>query len=340
MMKMKFLVVGGGSMGKRRIRCLLANGIQSDQIRVVELLEDRRAEVEHKHDVKGFGRLEDGLAWDPAGVIVSVPGAYHMPVCLAATRAGKHVFCEVPLSTSLEGTEELETLVKRNGLVMAPGCQPVFHPVLKRASEWIRDPSFGKVLMVNYETGQYLPDWHPYEDYRKFYASSARMGGGNLDVIAQEMNVLRLLIGEAPGEVYCRASKLSTLEIDGSDCQQILAKTDSGISMFLHFDLIQRSGFASHRIISEQGTIALDHTQARRFLATTKSWETFTPPDGFKYEECYINEIGCFIRCIEGKEQWPVPLEVAVGTVKFLLAIQKSASQQKMVILSESVEMV
>ena len=337
---MRVLVVGGGSMGKRRIRCLLANGVTPEHIRVVELRKERRAEVKQKHDVDGFDQLETGLEWEPDAVIVSVPGAYHMPVCLAAARAGKHVFCEVPLSTSLEGTEELETLVKRKSLVMAPGCQPVFHPVLRQASEWIKDPKFGKPLIVNYETGQYLPDWHPYEDYRSFYASSARMGGGNLDVIAQEMNVTRLLIDETPEHVYCRASRLSSLEIDGYDCQQILARTSSGIAMSLHFDLIQRAGYSMHRIVSEQGTITIEHGQARRYLATTKTWEMYVPPEGFVYEQCYIREIGCFLRCIEGKDRWPVPLNVAVDTVKFLLAIQKSAAQQQAVSVFDIVETV
>src|SRR5688572_21764312 len=105
---MKFLVVGGGSMGKRRIRCLLANGVKPEDIRMVDVRADRQAEVKEKHNVDSVNDVNAGLDWNPTGVIVSVPGAAHMEVCLAAVNRGKHVFCEVPLSVNLDGTEELK----------------------------------------------------------------------------------------------------------------------------------------------------------------------------------------------------------------------------------------
>ncbi len=80
---MKFAIIGAGSMGKRRIRCLLANGIKPDAIRIVDVREDRRAEAKEKYGVEGAVGLEDALKWNPDAVIVSVPGAPHgaLPDC-------------------------------------------------------------------------------------------------------------------------------------------------------------------------------------------------------------------------------------------------------------------
>ena len=73
--------------------------------------------------------------------------------CLTAARAGKHFFCEVPLSMSLDGTEELIDLVERQGLVAAPGSQPPFHPLVRQVKAWLEDPAFGKLLLFNQGDG-------------------------------------------------------------------------------------------------------------------------------------------------------------------------------------------
>ena len=329
---MRFLIVGGGSMGKRRTRCLLANKVATGDIRVVDTRADRRDEVKEECSVETFEHLDVGLKWDPDAVIVSVPGAYHMDVCLAAARQKKHVFCEVPLSTDLEGIDELTSLASRHKLVVAPGCQRPFHPLLKKCKSWI-DESFGKVLFTHEMFGDYLPDWHPYEDYRKFYASDQEMGGGNIDVIAQELVAWYWLLGDRAKELCCNGHHLSTLELNGSDYFQIFAATETGIAMTFQFDMIQRFTFMGHRIVSEQGTIELngETKQARRFLAATGQWETYDLPSDFQPEQQYIDEIAVLIDCIRGNATWYNPINQAADVVRFLLAMQKSMSERKVV---------
>ena len=324
---MKYLVVGGGSMGKRRIRCLLASNVKSEQIRMVDMRADRQAEVREKYNVDSLSDLDAGLEWNPDAVVVSVPGAAHMGVNLAAARRKKHVFCEVPLATSLDGVEELSKLVEQHKLIFAPGCQPPMHPLFKQVKRWMGETEFGRTLCVIAEFGQYLPDWHPYEDYRKFYAADQKMGGGNLDVIAQDLANFYWLLEDRATELFAAGHKVSSLEIMANDVWDISAGTSKGTRMFLHFDLIQRAGRSMLRIISENGTIELNMTEgaARRFLASTKQSETKSLPPGYVYEQCYIDEIGTFIGCIEGKAKWYNPLPTAIDVVKFLIAMQTSA---------------
>ena len=327
---MKFLVVGGGSMGKRRTRCLIANDVPKEDISLVDTREDRRDEVRKTLGVDVYGDIDAGLASDPDAVIVSVPGAYHMDVCLAAARAGKHFFCEVPLSISMDGIDELEALVSQKNLIAAPGVQLPFHPLLRQVKEWLRDPAFGKLLMVNQSFGEYLPGWHPYEDYRTFYASKQSMGGGDLDVVAYELASLYWLIEDRVERLACSGSHVSTLEVEGSDCWQMLGRTSGGVRVIQHFDMVQRATQGVSRYISESGTIELNFGDgyARRYLASTEKWEKVTSPDGFDYEDCFIEEVGAFIRCIEGDAIWHNSLETAVDIVRFLMAMQRSSESE------------
>lgn len=330
---MKFLVVGGGSMGKRRIRCLLANNIKPDQIRMVDVRADRQAEVKEKHNVDSMSNLSAGLEWNPDAVVISVPGAAHMEVALAATRRKKHVFCEVPLSTSLEGADELTKLVEQHKLTFAPGCQPPMHPLFKQVKQWVQEPSFGKMLCMLAEFGQYLPDWHPYEDYRKFYAADQKMGGGNLDVIAQELAMFYWLLDDRATELFASGHKVSNLEINANDVWDISAGLRKGGRLQMHCDLLQRAGRNVLRFVGETGTVELNMGESlvKRFLVSSKQWETRSLPVGYVYEQCYIDEIATFLAAIDGKAQWYNPLPAAVDVVKFLLAMQKSAQSKSVV---------
>lgn len=330
----KFLIIGGGSMGKRRIRCLEANDVTAGQMRLVDFREDRRDEVLEKHQVAGFECIEDGLAWHPDVVLVSVPGAYHVPACLAALEAGKHVFCEVPLSTNLDGIERLVELANDQQLVMAPGCDWAFHPLNQQVRRWLDDSAFGKPLFCHAIQGSYLPDWHPYEDYRNFYASNQTMGGGNLDMIAQDLTLLYWLTGDRMRHVFCQGNKLSELEISASDYHQIVASGRDGLALTMQFDLISRCHQYEIRIVSEQGIIELGSTSSRRYLAATQEWDEMTLPADFSYEPCYISEIRTLIDCVRGEAQWPLALDCAIDVIRFLVAMGRSERDESRVAVS------
>ncbi|MBN1345715.1 MAG: Gfo/Idh/MocA family oxidoreductase [Phycisphaerae bacterium] len=335
---MKYLIVGGGSMGRRRIRCLIANGVGPDDMRLVDVREDRRAEVKVRHDVVGVADLLDGMRWGPDVVIVSVPPSEHMGVCLTAARAGKHFFCEVPLSLNFDGVDELTELIDKKGIIAAPGIQAAFHPLVKQLKAWLDDPAFGDLLAIHQEWGQYLPDWHPYEDYRSFYAAKQAMGGAALDILGHEMAMLYWLMDDRIDRVICHGGRLSSLEIEGNDTWQILAETRGGVRAMLHYDLIQRDVHNTVRFVSEAGTIELsiggsvvDKAWARRFLASTGQWEQALPPEGFAYEQCYIDEIGHLLRCLRDEATWHVPWEAALDVVRFVVASVQSDAQQEWV---------
>ena len=323
----RVLVVGGGSMGRRRIRCLFAHGITSDRVQLCDLQDARRQQVASEYGIQTHSDLVAALGWSPHVVFVSVPGAYHLDVCISAARSNAHIFCEVPLSLSLDRVDELKRLVDLNKLHLVPAVQQVFHPLYQKMLEWLHDPLFGKPCFHSQAWGLYLPAWHPYEDYRKFYASDPKLGGGNLDVLAHEITVGSWLTGQRIVEVFCRATHCSSLEVKGPDYLQILAVTNEGMPVSLEFDLIQRAYRNEMRFVGEQGTLELrlqGVTRARRFLADSKEWDSVHVPDGYEYEQCYIDEVGHFLSCLRGDATWPISFDDAVYAVKVLVAIGRS----------------
>ena len=76
------------------------------------------------------------------------------------------------------------------------GCQLRMHPGLQKIEEWIKQDKLGKIYSVQVDLGEYLPDWHPWEDYRQSYAARADQGGGVILTLIHELDYLHWLFGK------------------------------------------------------------------------------------------------------------------------------------------------
>ncbi len=338
----KYMIIGQGSMGKRRVRCLLANGVSPEQIVVFDTSQERLEESRAKHGTEVTDDYESHLA-DPnlAAVFVSVPGFLHLQFCIAAAEAGKHWFCEVPLATNLEGLDTLKAVTRDQSLIGAPGCQLFFHPLGLALKQWAEAPETGPILSGSYVCGMYLPEWHPYEDYRKFYAANATMGGGNLDVIAQELTWIRWIIDQPMKAVTCRSSKTSSLELaEGTpDHQEVILEFEDGLMLSMHFDLVDRTHIRLLRISTMESTLKWSNLDSciQVYDPPKKNWRRIEQPEAYDYELCYQAEIKQFLDCIETGDPWPVSIDAAEEVVRVLLALEQSNESQRTVSLEEIV---
>ena len=328
----KFLILGAGSMGKRRVRCLQAHHIRADAIRVVDQREDRLSECQSLYGVHGFKTFDAGMNWNPDVVIVSLPSKLHMAHCLAAARAKKDFWCEIALSHTLDGVNELYSLVQQHGLIAALGINNPFHYGLQAAKDWLQQSEFGKPLTYQITFGNYLPNWHPWEDYRDFYDKTQIMG-----VIAQELGTLYTLLDTRLSDVYAQMHHLSTLDIPGPDTVRVIANTDAGAHVTLNIDLLQDVQQYAYRIVGENGVIEVDffpQTVARRYLNASGRYEVVLPPKGYQFEQCYLDEFGVFLQRLEDRADWYHPLQDGIHIMHVLQAIDESNRTGQKITLS------
>lgn len=329
----RFLIIGGGSMGKRRIRCLQAHGVAASEIRMIDLRADRRAESHKRYAVESLGDLDAGWSWNPDVLIVSTPTRRHMRFCLEAARARKDFFCEIALSDSLDGADELLALVNKYGLVAALGINNPCHSVMRQAKSWLLDENFGAPLTYQMAFGNYLPNWHPWEPYQDFYDETQIMG-----VIAQELGTLYSLLGTQVCELYAQSRHSGALDIEGPDNLQILARTAGGTAVTLQLDLLQDRQVYEYRIVSARGVIEvklLPEPSARRYLNATGQIDQALPPDGYSFEQAYIDEFGLFLEALDSRKQWYHPLRDGVQILRCLEAVKTSSRNGRLVEISE-----
>ena len=250
---LKVLVVGLGGVGQRHVRnlrSLLGEDVSIIAYRVRRLAHVVTASlgvkpdsgVEEEYKIRVHTRLEDALAERPSIAFICNPSSLHVPVALACARAGCDLFIEKPVATELAGAALLLAEVQRKELIAVVGYQLRFHPAFRALEQLVRHRRIGSVLAVRVAVGEYLPGWHPYEDYRQMYASRAELGGGVVLSQIHEFDYLYALFG-LPRRIFSIGGHLSDLEIDVEDVASSLmefAVDDQPLPVHVHQDYLQR----------------------------------------------------------------------------------------------------
>ena len=191
---LKILIAGLGSIGRRHLRNLVALGERD-----VVLLRSHRSTLpdEEIGEFPAETNLAEALRkHKPAAVIIANPTALHLDVAIPAAEAGCHILLEKPVSDSLERLDILQQAAQKSGSKILVGFQFRYHPTLNKARELIQSGALGKVLTVHAHWGEYLPQWHPWEDYRQSYAARADLGGGVIVTLTHPLDYLRYLLGD------------------------------------------------------------------------------------------------------------------------------------------------
>lgn len=300
------LVVGGGSIGKRHLRNLLSTGRTAA---IVEPREDRRAEIATKHPAaRIFGTLDEALAAErfEAGFIC-LPTAYHLPPAMELAKRGMHLFMEKPVAAGVEGIPALLDAVESRGLVSMTGfCLRFFKPMVK-AKELLSEGRVGRIVTARSFTGSYLPDWHPWEDYRAFYMAKKEMGGGVLLDECHAFDWMQWLVGPIQG-VFSVVGTLSDLELTSDDVCEVIARFGPRTVGSIHLDMVDRASRTEVEIIGTTSTLLVDmHAHSvKLYDHPNHKWHewTFEP----SYDQMYIDEIDHFFDCVARKTKAVVDL--------------------------------
>ena len=297
----EILIAGLGSIGRRHLASLRA--LKWPKIR---LYRTGRSTQPHA-DLAGIPvdyDLSTALARRPMAVIVSNPSALHIPLALEAARAGAHLLIEKPLSHDMIGISELESLVALQGLAALVGFQFRFNPGLRQIRSWLRAGAIGTVVSTQVHWGEYLPDMHPWEDYRIGYAARPELGGGVLLTLCHPFDYLRWLIGDLT-TVSSVESRRDTLGLSVDTCVDVTGRFVCGASAHVHLNFVERPMKHQLTVIGTEGTITWNHTDSavHRYSASTRHWETRLAPEGFERDWMFLDEMRHFLACLRGDEQ-------------------------------------
>ncbi|MBZ0191718.1 MAG: Gfo/Idh/MocA family oxidoreductase [Candidatus Kuenenia stuttgartiensis] len=342
--KMKILFIGLGGIGQRHLRniyakfggdaTLLAYRVRNLKQAITPTLTiDENVDLIEKYSVDIFTDMDNALSQLPDVAFICNPSSLHITSCLTVAKAGCDFFVEKPLSNSLDGIEELVSICQSKGLISFVGYQLRFHPCYRLFKELIAKGTVGKLLSIHAEVGEYLPDWHKYEDYRQMYASRSDLGGGVVLSQIHELDYLYDLFG-VPSRVVALGGHLSNLEIDVEDVADILMDmTFNGgrLPVSVHMDYIQKPPSRNCKVIGESGKITMDLTELKVIVEKPGKEKDIHDFGGFERNELFVREIDHFFECVASRKQPVVTLMDGTNSLRMALAIKKSMETGKII---------
>jgi predicted dehydrogenase len=329
---MKYLIAGFGSIGRRHFRNLLTLGEHDILVYHTHhstLPEQELAGIPVETDLRA------ALAYIPDAVIVSNPTALHLAVAIPAAQCGCHLLIEKPISHSMARLDELKQAIKENHSRVLVGFQFRFHPGLQQLKKLLDEGAIGKSISARANWGEYLPGWHPWEDYRQGYAARPELGGGVVLTLSHPLDYLRWLLGEV--ESLSAFTDHTGLDMPVEDTAEISLRFKNGALGSVHLDYIQNP--ASHwlEIIGTQGTLRWDNadgiirlTRVNREDNTVSLQEIF-PPEGFERNWMFLDELRHFRDVLNGAAEPVCTLQDGIQALRISLGALASSQQGQII---------
>jgi predicted dehydrogenase len=304
----KLVVIGLGSMGKRRIRLLSSHMADKVQVFGVDTREDRRNEVEQQYGIRTYADLENALLTEqPIGALICTSPHTHPPLTLLCLHKQLHVFSEINLL--LDSCQSIIEMAEARQLTLFLSSTLLY----RKEIDYIRhavNANKGNVH-YRYHVGQYLPDWHPWESYKDFFVGH-RSTNGCRELFAIELPWIIRTFG--PIKTYHAVrDRISSLEIDYPDSYLVTLEHEGGHKGVLHVDVVSRKAIRSLEIYGEQLHICWEGTphSLSAFNLVTKQMEqieTYKEIDQDQryaaniIENAYLEELVAYIGQIEGQK--------------------------------------
>lgn len=231
---MEVLVIGLGSMGRRRIR-LIRRYDKSIHIVGVDFNEERRKQAEEICSIRTYDSVDNALDKEqPDCCFVSSSPLSHAGIIGKCLRKHCNVFTE--LNLVVDGYDENMVLAEQEGILLFLSSTQLYRSELQYIKKCVK--SANERCDYIYHVGQYLPDWHPWEDYRNYFVGQVKTNACR-EIMAIEFPWLVDSFGEIKN-IYRQKSKNSELDIDYDDNYMISIEHENGHKGFLCIDILCR----------------------------------------------------------------------------------------------------
>ncbi len=328
---MKILIAGLGSIGRRHMRNLIAldeKEIILLRTRKTTLPEDELAPFPQETD------LQEALEkHKPDAVIVANPTSLHMDVAIPAADAGCTILLEKPISNSLKGVDKLQAAVQKSGAKVLMAFQFRYHPGLVRAKKLITDGEIGRIVSAHVHFGEYLPAWHPWEDYRQGYAARADLGGGVVLTQCHSLDYLPWLVSENVESAWGFTGKVSDLEVDVEDTAKIGLRFEGGALGSLHLDYHRQPPVHTFDIVGTKGSIKWDLIDGvtRIYRTETKEWQAYPMPEDWERNVMFMEQMNHFVSVVRGETEPACTLEDGIRVQKLVQAVRESDASGRVI---------
>jgi predicted dehydrogenase len=257
------LIIGAGSIGERHIRNLWSLGYHKLYVyrqRNNPFRDIQDAEVEVLTDWEDVTRIQ------PFAAFITSPTSQHLTQATLCAKMGMHILVEKPLSHTLNGIDLLINVVKENGIYLQVAYMMRYHPLIVKLKNIIDLKELGNLLSFTSKWGEYLPDWHPWEDYKTSYAANKELGGGAALTLSHDIDLANWLCGSDIAQFHIIKNTRSKLEVDVEAGADIIVKYKNGISGHIHLNYYEKIPERYLKLVFDNGSVHFDYFNSALYI--------------------------------------------------------------------------
>lgn len=263
--KYRIVIVGLGSIGLRHARLL---GERND-VRV-EILEVNPAVAaaakETLGDVTNHASFDDMLATKPDIVWLATPTPLHAAQSIRALEAGIHVFCEKPMTATLEEARLVTSVVQKTGLAFGVGFILHFGKGMQLLKGLIDEGELGNVLHLHARVGTYITLVNSLSRYQASHPGSLFFD------YSHQADLVYWLLNRRPESVYAPGFEGGKMEFSSNpNVADIILQYDAPLISHIHLNYIQMPQRHCYEVTGDEGWAVLDYEQGMLRVGHKKS---------------------------------------------------------------------
>lgn len=306
---MKIIVIGLGSMGKRRIRLISEH--KDVELYGIDSQESRCAEVKEKFGIECYSSIDEACnAQSIEAAIISTSPLSHAAIIKECLSHNLHVFTEINLVQ--DGYDENIALAKEKGKVLFLSSTFLYRKETQTIIEKVHSAQCP--LNYIYHVGQYLPDWHPWESYNNYFIGNPKTNGCR-EIMAIDLPWIVTAFGDVT-DVKVMKSRNTKLNISYNDNYLIMLQHSSGAKGVFAVDVVARKPYRHIDVYGEELQLSWNGTadslveydiesKTNNSISFSDASEHVDGYAAFITENPYREELNAFLKQIEDRNFRP-----------------------------------
>ncbi len=287
------LICGTGSVGQRHSRNLIKLGYKN----LIFFKQTTKSIPKWINKFKIYTNINNALKRKPKITFICNVTSKHIKYALICAKARSHLFVEKPLSDKIQGLNKLNKILKKNKLKLMVGYMMRFHPHMKKIKKLLNKKYLGNVFYVRSVWSEYLPDWHPQENFKQSYAAQKKLGGGSALTLSHEIDLIKWYFGKI-SKISTYNSFNSKLKIDAEFSTNHQIKFENGVIAQIHVDFMQKPYERKLEILGDKRKLLFDYYKNQILIIDRNGNTKKIIEKRFDRNNMFLDEIKKFFECI------------------------------------------
>jgi len=338
-----FGIIGAGLIADFHARAI-GDIPNTKLIACCDKIPDRAEKLADKYDAKAFESYEEMLKLEEVDIVtIATPSGLHMEPTIAAAEAGKHVICEKPLDVTLERIDAMIDAHEKSGTRLGGIFPYRFNDMMVPLRGAINSGRFGVITYA----GVYVPWWRTDEYYKDSWHGTWKLDGGGA-LMNQSIHMVDMLCDVMPPIESLKAfvGTLGHPQIEAEDSAVAILRYTNGALGIIYGTTASYPGqFRRFEITGTKGTVVNvensitvwqfvderpEDEQIRKKFGRIAGGGGVSDPAAITHEN-HTRNFKAFIDALESGEDFWISGAEARKAVEVILAVYKSAKEQKLV---------